>query len=149
MGKRIFDPTTVAARRLESEKKQAHRIRLKKQLERAHKKLAAASTPSPALAPAIEEAVLHLDVPAPRATSGPHRPNPVQRALTKREERISVMQEAAETRDREIKKKERAQKRQRFVRERTHRKLTATTKKGQPRLGKHIDVLLEKIQKGK
>ncbi|PJF19489.1 hypothetical protein PSACC_00213 [Paramicrosporidium saccamoebae] len=148
MGKRIFDPTTVAARRLESEKKQAHRIRLKKQLERAHKKLAAASTPSPALVPAIEEAVLHLDVPTPRATSGPNRPNPAQRALTKREERLSVMREEAEERDREIKKKERAQNRQRFLRERTHRKLTATTKKGQPRLGKHIDVLACSVMPG-
>lgn len=147
-----FDPTSVAARRFQAEKKKAHRIRLKKQLERAHRKLEAATTPSPTLHPSIEETLSHLGESStrPRATSGPHKkPNPVQRALKRREELVQEAAEVAAEREREQAERRDTRARQHASRERIRKKLTQTTKKGQPRLGKHIDVLLAKIQKEK
>lgn len=157
-----YDPTSVEARRLQSKQRQAHRIKLKKQLEKARK-----GQPKPEharhkgldnevfLDPAIDEAIQNAGKPA-QATSPPptpkvkHRetkPDPLVRALAKREAHLEERRRATEQREREI--KERAAARVEKVQQRKFlkEKLTARTRTGQPHLAKHIDILLEKIQR--
>lgn len=167
---RSFDPTSVAARRLESQRRRAHRIKLKKQLEKARRRVegtgsasasASASSPSTNLQPAIAAALAPLTAasspdtrpvratipPVRSATRSTSKPDPIRRAMQRREERLQQMREAAEAREREIREREIARVKKRDQRERLHKQLTATTKRGQPRLAKHIDALLHKIQK--
>lgn len=160
MGKDIFDPTSIAARRLEAQKKQVHRIRLNKQLSKARKRLneAVSAPPAPTLQPAIEQTIVQLQKdngPRVRATEPPPRfqhhatkPNPMQRALDKRQAREQQMKEEAEERERQIQAREVAKAKQRALREKLHKKLTATNRKGQPKLSNHIEAILHKIQKG-
>lgn len=184
------DPTSVAARKLQSKQKQAHRIKLRKQLEKARRKLELATGVSTEVgaeagAEAEVEAVSRPELETEKvdnlstreregrtrrdvsasstrltppgssspmvATSGParmmSRPNPLRRALDRREERQEEMRLAAEQRNQELKAREEARASKIRERERLRKKLSASTRTGQPRLFKHIDVLLEKIQK--
>lgn len=182
------DPTSVAARKLQAKQKQAHRIKLRKQLEKARHKLglstrvrAGAEAETGAEAEAEAGSRLELEtgktnnllvcererragrgvsasstkITSPDssplvATSGPARtskPNPLKRALDRREERQEEMRLAAEQRNQEIKVREEARASKIRERERLQKKLSARTRTGQPRLFKHIDVLLEKIEK--
>lgn len=180
------DPTSVAARKLQAKQKQAHRIKLRKQLEKARHKLGLSTrvrAGAEAETGAEAEAGSRLELETGKtnnllvsererragrgvsasstkitfpdstplvATSGPARtskPNPLKRALDRREERQEEMRLAAEQRNQEIKAREEARASKIRERERLQKKLSARTRTGQPRLFKHIDVLLEKIEK--
>lgn len=169
-----YDPTSVAARKAQSQQKHAHRIKLRKQLEKARRKVGsvvgAGEGDSLALKPHPEDragqvlsqqhagSVADAAVPGPDSsassspvvgTVGPARapkPNPLRRALGRRKERQEAMRQAAEQRTREIKAREEARTSKIQERERLRKKLTAKTRAGQPHLFKHIDVLLERIQ---
>lgn len=166
MARRNFDPTSVAARRLEAEKRQAHRIKLKKNLEKARKRIEGSPSAVPeTLRPGIDAALSSInaseEASSPsqarkvRATTPPKRPSahstskpdPMQRAVQRREERLQQMRQVAEAREREIMEAQNAKVKRLHQRERLHSKLTATNKRGQPKLANHIDALLHKIQK--
>lgn len=166
MGKRSFDPTTVAARRQASQQKLAHRIKLKKQLERARRRLdeATQAGASPSLDPAITEAIQSLrrrdEAPAspspitatepPRGRRQMHqrsKPDPMKAARELREQREQEKLQAIEQREREIKERQKAKERQAKQREQRTKKLTEKNLKGQPKLSNHIKALLSKIRK--
>jgi hypothetical protein len=75
------------------------------------------------------------------------KPNPLQKAFQRRQDVRKEREQAAKERELQNKEREAALVRQKKQRERIHKKLTATTPSGQPKLSKHIDVLLSKIQK--
>lgn len=158
---RSHDPTSVVARKLQSQSKLAHRIKLKKQLEKARRKNGVdTNAPGRALEPEIEAAVARVaSGPAPRskkqlvATHGPstprrtsEKPNPMKRALQLREERLSQMRTSFEVRAKEAEDRTAANKKVQADRERLREKLTAKTRTGQLKLSNHIDVLLGKIR---
>lgn len=158
MPSKRFDPTSLVARQLKAEQRRVHHIRLKKQLSRARKRLgeAASAPPAPTLHPAIEETLAHLqekegaDGRRLRATDPPARPlktDPMKRALDRRRAREQQMREEAEERERQVQAREAAKAKQRALREKLHKKLTATTKRGQPRLANHIEAMLQKFQR--
>lgn len=153
MGQRSYNPTSVASRRLQSKQRQAHRIKLRKQLSKARSKLDAACSESPkGLEPAIDEAISQLisGRATPAATKAPVRstkPNPAQRALKKKEKLDEEKREKAEWKMKIAQEREVARQTKIMERERLRKKLTAKTRSGQPKLSRHIDVLLEKIQK--
>lgn len=166
MGKRSFDPTSIAARRQASQQKFAHRIKLKKQLDKARRRLDEASQTdtSPSLDPAITEALQSLrrrdeppGSPLPITATEPPRgrrqvhqyskPDPMKAARELREQRQREKLQAIEQRETEIKEREEAKKEKLKQRESRTKKLTAKNLKGQPKLSNHIKALLSKIQK--
>lgn len=162
MPSRRFNPTSLVARQLKAEQRRVRHIRLNKQLSRARKRLgeAASAPPAPTLQPAIEETLAQLQEKEGsgdkgsrrqlRATEPPARPpkaDPMRRALDRRQAREQQMREEAEERERQVQAREAAKAKQRALREKLHKKLTATTKRGQPRLANHIEAMLQKFQR--
>lgn len=147
-----YDPTTVLSRKLQSEAKRAHKIKLQKQLDKALKidgdininntTINTSDFPSKR-----REKIENSSKATKSFSQHSSKPNPIHNALIQKDIKQKEKDEIRLLNQKQKEERERNREKSQKERERIKRKLQSTSKSGQPKLSNHIDVLLGKIVK--
>lgn len=154
-----YDPTTVLSRKQQSESKRAHKIKLKKQLDKALKSdftldtsyttgiIPTTDFPSKRREKALKPAKLMENITNTNTTPNVSKPNPINEALRQKEIRQREKEEKIIERQKQEQERQIQREKSLLERQRIKKKLKSQSKTGQPKLSNHIDVLLGKIVK--